>query len=328
MVNKEYLLKGKLVKSRIVYPPIATEGTTNGEVTSNILDYYDRKVSLNNIGITITEHAYVNINGIASVGQISISKDEDIEGLAKLAKVIKSHNSLAICQIAHAGSNALKEISKRVIGPSAVINPAVTSKKVDVPIEATLDDIKQLIEDFSNAGLRAYKAGFDGIELHGAHGYLLDQFFSPITNVRNDMYGSKDPKDRIRIITDIIKAIRSKTSKDFIIDLRLGVSDFMENGATIEDSVAILPLLEEAGLDILHVGGGLIGALNPNSKEEGYFKELAIEIRKHTKLPLILTGGFKTLVGINRELKEDYCDFVGVGRSIYKDDNWYKNNLV
>ena len=136
--------------------------------------------------------------------------------------------------------------------------------------ELTGKEIEEIVIAFKESARRTKDAGFDGVEIHSAHGYLLDQFFSPLTNKRTDEYGG-DVHDRIRIHLEVIKAIRVATGKNFPILLRLGASDYMEGGTTIEDSKIAAKEFEKAGVDIIDISGGFNGYVVPNATEQGYF---------------------------------------------------------
>ena len=191
--------------------------------------------------------------------QLSIADDNIVQDLKELANIIHKNGSKAVMQINHAGSAASKDVTGyEPVGPSAIANP----RKGNVPKELTKSEIKIIIGEFVNAALRTKEAGFDGVEIHSAHGYLLNQFFSPLTNKRTDEYGG-DLQGRIKIHLEIIKAVRDAVGDDFPILLRLGASDYMEGGSTIEDSKIAALEFENAGIDVLDISGGFCGYTVP-----------------------------------------------------------------
>jgi 2,4-dienoyl-CoA reductase-like NADH-dependent reductase (Old Yellow Enzyme family) len=155
----------------------------DGRVSKELLDYYNEKSKGGYISLIIIEHSFITQQGKASEGQLSVADDGVIEGLKKLANIIHKNGTKAVMQINHAGSSASKNVTGyEPVGPSAVGNP----RKGDIPKELSKKDIKDIIENFADAAGRVKEAGFDGVEIHSAHGYMLNQFFSPLTNKRTD----------------------------------------------------------------------------------------------------------------------------------------------
>ena len=303
-------------------PPMAISKAEDGQVNQQLIDYYDEKSKGGYIGLIITEHAYVSKEGMASHGQISISRDSDVEGLKQITKIIHNNGSKVIAQISHAGSSARPEVTgHEIISASAVANMGATGKTGIIPREMNKSEIDRIINCFTEAARRAKEAGFDGVEIHSAHAYLLSQFYSPLTNKRTDEYGGS-LEGRIKIHLQIIQEIRKVVGEDYLIALRLGACDYMEGGATIEDGVAASKAFEKAGLDLLDVSGGFCGIVRPDNKEPGYFGELAEAIKKEVSIPVILTGGITQGEQAEQLLQEGKSDFIGVGRAILKDSKW------
>ena len=319
------LSKGKLtLKNRLVMPPMATsKSEKDGRVSQAMLDYYDEKTRGGFISLVIVEHSYITQQGKASEGQLSIAEDNLVADLTKLAEVIHQNNSKAVMQINHAGSAASQAVTGyEPVGPSAIANPRLGTS----PKELTADDIKGLIEQFKAATLRVKAAGFDGVEIHSAHGYLLNQFFSPLTNQRTDDYG-KDVLGRIKLHLEIIKACRQAVGEDFPILLRLGASDYQEGGSTIADSLIAAVEFEKAGIDLLDISGGFCGYISPDSKDQGYFSALTQAIKQVVTIPVLLTGGITDATSAEKLLADKKADLIGVGRAIYKDSTWAKTAI-
>lgn len=319
-----YLLKpldkGKLtLKNRLVMPPMATsKSDKDGKISKGILDYYDEKSKGGYISLVIIEHSFIAQQGKVSEGQLSVSDDSVIEGLNKLADIIHRNGSKTVMQINHAGSAASKAVTGyEPVGPSAIANP----RKGNIPKELTKKEIKEIIIEFKNAALRVKEAGFDGVEIHSAHGYFLNQFFSPLTNKRMDEYGG-DVLGRIKIHLEVIKAVREAVGANFPILLRLGASDYIEGGSTIEDSKIAALEFEKAGVDILDVSGGFCGYIAPGIADQGYFSSLSEAIKKVVSIPVILTGGVTDVYVAEELLSEKKADFIGVGRAILNDSKW------
>lgn len=312
-------------KNRIIMPPMATaKADEKGHVSQDILDYYDEKTKDKIFSLVIVEHNFVDPLGKASHNQMSIADDSDIDGLKKLAEVIKNNDAQAVVQISHAGSSASKDvIGESPLAPSSVKNPS--KKDAELPKELTIDQIKEIEDKFVDAALRAKKAGFDGVEIHSAHGYFLDQFLSPLTNKRTDEYG-KDIDGRIKIHLEIIKKVREKVGADYPIFLRLGAGDNMDGGLSQEDAVYAAKEFEKAGIDVLDISGGMCMFFTDN-QYVGFFDYLSKPIYDAVDIPVILTGGVKTGQDVEDILNRDVCDLVGIGRSVFKDSNWIENQV-
>jgi NADPH2 dehydrogenase len=260
-----YLLKPLKVRSltmanRLVMPPMATaKAGRDGKVSQKLLDYYAEKSRGGYLSLIIIEHSYIAPEGKASENQLSVSDDTVIPGIRKLAEVIHSNGSRTAMQINHAGSAAQKEvIGTTPLAPSAVANP----RRGDMPRAMSRPEIRDIVLAFKDAARRVKEAGFDAMEIHSAHGYLLNQFLSPLTNKRTDEYGG-DIANRIRIHLQVINAVRSAVGPDFPVLMRLGASDYTEGGTTIEDSKSAARAFEKAGVDIIHISGGFVGYTPP-----------------------------------------------------------------
>lgn len=327
ILKKPIKIKGIEFSNRIVLPPMATAKADDGVVTKKLLDYYDEKSKGGYLGLVITEHMYVRADGIAHKGQLSVSRDSDVEGLAQLAKTIHNNNSKAIAQISHAGSNTTPEITGcEVISASAVRNPSSNNNNGPVPHGMSIAEIKDLVNSFATAALRVKKAGFDGVEIHSAHAYLLNQFYSPLSNKRTDGYGGSLAK-RLRIHLEIVKAIRNAVGDDFIIAIRLGASDYMPGGNAINDGVEASTLLEKAGVDILDISGGFCGTSRADNKLPGYFSDSSAAIKQKVNVPVILTGGITEKKTAEKLLETSNADLIGIGRAMLKDSLWAKKAI-
>lgn len=266
----------------------------------------------------IVEHSFITLQGKASEKQLSVAEDSVMKGLKELANIIHKNGSKTVMQINHAGSAASIDVTGyEPAGPSAIPNP----RTGNVPMELTKKEIKIIIGEFKNAALRVKEAGFDGVEIHSAHGYLLNQFFSPLTNKRTDEYGG-DLLGRIKIHLEIIKAVRDAVGNEFPILLRLGASDYMEGGSTIEDSKIAALEFEKAGVDLLDVSGGFCGYTVPGNTSQGYFSPLTEAIKKVVSIPVLLTGGITEVNAAEKLLSSGKADLIGVARAIYKDSKW------
>lgn len=316
---------GKLdFHNRLMLPPIVTNlAGADGEVTDELLEYYDQFTEGGYFSAAIIENAFISANGKFDRRQLSIEHDNMIEGLAKLAKTIQRNKTKCILQINHAGIRANEaKIGSLPIGPSEI-----TDARGELRARAiNREEIADLVGQYQAAALRAQKAGFDGVEIHSAHGFLLNQFYSPLINNRKDEYGGT-VLNRIRIHLEVIKAIREVTEDSFILSLRLGACDYMAGGTTIGDSEAAASEIEKAGVDLLSISGGLSGFTVPGDNSQGYFSPLSSAIKRRVAIPVLLTGGITEPLAANRLLLEQKADFVGIGRAMLKDKSWGKHAL-
>ncbi len=316
-----YQLKNLTIKNRLVMPPMALDiATETGAITHKIIEHY--RIRAQGLGMIIVEHSYVNPEGRAHPRQLGIYDDTLISGLEHLAAEIHALGVIAGIQISHAGARALDA----PMGPSSIQSQYLnrfgdTDKKRYrvLPKKLNIKGINEIAMDFARAARRAQKAGFDFVEIHGAHGYLLNQFYSPLTNIRHDEYGGSLER-RLAFSLEVVKKVRRAVGKDMSIFYRLGADDRLPGGITLEDSIIAAQALEAAGIDCLDLSGGISGYLK--SGPEGFFAYMGEGIKPHVKIPVIVTGGIKTGNKANEIIAGGAADFVGVGRTLLKESDW------
>jgi NADPH2 dehydrogenase len=304
-------VKDVTLRNRIVMPPMQTgRASFAGEVTSRLMNFYVLRSSA--IGLPIVEHCYVSPTGKIGPKQLGIYSDSLTEGFEKLASAIHSVGAPAVVQISHAGGVA----NEKVIGTK----PAGPSERGKTRT-LTVEELYTIAEDFKMAAERAVKAGFDGVEIHGAHGYLLNQFFSPLLNKREDEFGGS-LENRMRFPMLVVDKVESALGGRLLL-YRLGSDDLAPHGIQIEESVLFAKGLEEAGVDILDVSGGMCGAMPKQLKKvAGYFVPQAAQIKKAVKVPVIGVGGIYTAAFANSLVSERKVDLVAVGRAQWHDYEW------
>lgn len=307
--------------NRLVMPPMATaKADENGYATAAVCDYYRERAKYSKIGLIITEHSYIHLQGKAHPGQTSIASDDVLPSLQHLTDCIHQEGVKVFAQLSHAGSAALsKTTGQSPVGPSPIYHP---KQREELPAEMTLQQIRQVTEWFAQAALRAKQAGFDGVELHSAHGYLLNQFFSPLANQRTDEYGPQSVENRIRFHREVILAVRQAVGADFPIAMRLGGCDYAAGGSTVADCVEACRMFEQSGVDLLHLTGGMNGFIRPGHGEPGYFQDLSVPVKQAVHLPVLLTGGVTTPSQAEMLIADGCADLIGVGRAIYKNAHW------
>ncbi|RLG83775.1 MAG: NADH:flavin oxidoreductase [Thermoprotei archaeon] len=310
-------IRGHVIRNRLVLPPMGTGlAGPRGEVTDELIKHYDVRSRCN--GLVIVEHSYVSPRGKVTENQLGIWSDDLIPGLARLAKTIKGRGAVAVIQLNHGGGKANPELVGTPIAPSSVPVPGFEW----VPREITREEIDEVVEEFVEAARRAIEAGFDGVEIHGAHGYLLSEFLSPITNKRRDEYGGP-LENRMRLPLRIVERVRRVIGSGKLLLYRMGVTDAMEGGFTVEEAEVFAARLVERGVDVIDVSGGLCGAELPGKENvQGYFVPYAERIRRRVKAPVIGVGGVRDPLFANRVIEEGRIDLIAVGRAQLEDAEW------
>lgn len=323
-LNKQFLVNGMTLQNRLVMPPMATaKSTPNGKVSDALCAYYRERAEGGHIGLIIAEHSYVSLQGKASGIQLSLSEDGDVEGLKLLVRALHIDGTKAMAQLNHAGSAASLEITGLdPVGPSAVVHPRSAGRSTVPPHALSRSEIVQIVYQFADAARRAKQAGFDGVEIHAAHGYLLNQFYSPLTNRRTDAYGADSIENRMRFHLEVLAAVRETVGRDYPVAVRLGGCDYRAGGSTLEDSVRAGLLLAQAGADLLDISGGMFGYMIPGLAAPGYFREMSAAIRASVTAPVLLTGGVTTAQEAEALLGHGDADLIGVGRALLKDARW------
>ena len=281
-----------------------------GAVTSRLIKFYVRRSS--HIGLPIVEHSYVLPTGKIGPKQLALHDDSLIGGFKELADALHAVGAPAIVQISHAGAVTNKKaIGVEPSGPS----PREKSRMLDA------SEIFAIAEAFASAAERAVKAGFDGVELHGAHGYLLNQFYSPLFNKREDDFGVS-LEGRMRFPLLVAEKVRRCLGGRLLL-YRLGSDDLAPHGTHIEDSVVFARRLEAVGVDILDVSGGMCGSEPKQLRQmKGYFVPQAEAIKKSVNIPVIGVGGITTPEFADELVREGRIDLVAVGRAFWSDAEW------
>jgi len=300
------------LRNRIVMPPMATGfSTQKGEVTDRLVKHYSNRSQ--DLGLLIVEHAFVAPEGRCSDNQLGAYSDKLISGLMKLVESTHAQDTPIALQINHAGSATTSEICGfQPSAPSAIIHPA---RGEELPRAMDGEDIERVIEAFIAAAHRAAEAGFDAVEVHGAHGFLLGQFVSPLTNRRTDEFGGS-LENRMRLPLMILERIRRELESGFTLLYRLGADDMQPNGLTIHEAVEAAKMIASKGVNILDVSGGLIGSRPPGLDGPGFFVPHAASVKKASGIPVIGVGGIKTAEEANTIIKSGKVDLVAIGRAI------------
>jgi len=305
------------LKNRLVMPPMATGlATPQGEVTEDLMKHYEKRAR--GLGLQIVEHSYVVKGGKLSEQQLGIYDDKLVTGLAKLTKRIRSLGTPIAIQINHAGRVTTSDVcGQQPVGPS----PIPHSSEHETPRELSKSDIEELIEAYGLAANRAVEAGFDALEVHGAHGFLLNQFLSPLSNKRNNEYGGS-LENRMRFHSQIVARIKEKIGKSLPLLYRLGADDMHPEGLTLKESKVFAQNLEKWGIHAIDVSGGMMGSRPVHLTSPGYYVPLAEAIRSVVNVPVIGVGGIRTPEFADEVIRKNRADLVAVGRAMLEDPEW------
>lgn len=268
----------------------------------------------------ITGNVMVDSARLTEPRNAILEDDTYLNEFSQMAKVSKAHGSKVIMQISHPGKVASMPLLATPVGPSPVALQ-IPLASFRVPRALTISEIEDLIKRFARTAELAMKAGFDGVQIHGAHGYLISQFLSPIANIRNDDYGG-DAKRRMTFLMKIVKETRNKIGANAILSVKLNSADFQKGGFSEEESLDVICELEKAGVDLLEISGGnyespaMVGEVVKDStkKREAYFIDFATKVRAKSKIPLMLTGGVRTLDFANQVVNSKEVDIIGIAR--------------
>jgi NADPH2 dehydrogenase len=311
-------IKGLTLKNRIVMPPMANYmAPDDGTVLEKHVRHYAARAQAG-VGLIVVEHAYVNRGGRAGETQLGIHEDSLIPGLRRLADAIRAGGAASAIQINHAGARtAAAAAGGQPVAPSAVADPL----SGETPRALSVGEIEAIAGAFATAAGRAAEAGFDVIEIHGAHGYLLGQFLSPLTNRRTDRYGG-DLNGRLTFAREVIAAVRGGVGQAFPLFYRLGADDLTPGGLTPEDGAQAAKLLAGAGIDVIDVSGGYGGTGRDRFKEQGFFVPLAEGVRQAAGVPVIGVGNIHEAEYADRVVREGRIDLAAIGRALLADPLW------
>jgi 2,4-dienoyl-CoA reductase-like NADH-dependent reductase (Old Yellow Enzyme family) len=297
----------------------------NGFCTQRNIDMLVERVR-GDVGLIITGMAFVKQEGKAAPWQLAVYGDEFVEGLTNLARAIHDARGKVVLQLAHGGCYAPSALTgHESLGPSAN-----DTDKFPQCLEMSLHEIDQVVEAFGKAAKRAQKAGFDGVQLHAAHGYLLSQFLSPFFNKRSDNYGGSI-ENRARILLEAFQAVRNKVGEEYPVFVKINSEDFVEGGLTVDEMLQVCAMLEKAGVDAIEMSGGTIYASGANSscrigaldspEKEAYYKDAAIRYKEEISVPLILVGGIRSPDVSEKLASDGLADYVSLCRPLIREPN-------
>lgn len=298
-------------------------GTYDNHATHKLVELY-RRWAKSGIGLLITGNVMIDRRALGEPGNVVIEDESDLAILQQWAQAATEQGVAIWVQLNHPGKQCPKGLNKITLSPSAVPFRADMAAYFETPREATNAEIEEIIQRFGRSAAICKKAGFSGVQIHAAHGYLISQFLSPHHNQRTDKWGGT-PEKRRRFVLSVYAEIRRQVGRDFPVGIKLNSADFQKGGFTEEDSMATIQALSEVGIDLIEISGGtyeapaMTGALKkPQSSStaarEAYFLSFAEKIRSSTKAALMVTGGFRSFDGMNSALRAGALDLVGIAR--------------
>ncbi|MGD2097333.1 MAG: NADH:flavin oxidoreductase [Desulfobacterales bacterium] len=287
------------------------------------------------VGLIISSHAYVQKVGQAGTGQLGIHNDDLIPGLKKMTAAVHGQNGKIVCQLAHAGFFGTEKLSGQTpIAPSVIDGIAKGMRR-----EMTAEDIQRVITAFEAAARRAKIAGFDGVQIHAAHGYLLSEFISPMFNHRTDEYGGSI-ENRARLPLAVLQTIREAVGADYPVLIKLNCKEFVDEGLQPEEFVQVGKMLADAGIDAIEISGGIPvspktrpSQLGINKEEkEAYFQQEARALRKAADVTLILVGGTRSFNVAEGLVAEGVADYISMSRPLIREphliNRWKAGDLT
>jgi 2,4-dienoyl-CoA reductase-like NADH-dependent reductase (Old Yellow Enzyme family) len=326
-LQDEVIINGMRLRNRLALPPLTTNyGSPEGLVTEDVIQFYKERAG--DVGLVIVEASAVRADGRIVPFSLGLWEDRQVAGMASLADSIKALGAAAVVQINHAGARCFPGG-----GEMQGASPSGFAFRPDVaPLTLSLAQIDQLVADFADAAGRAAEAGFDGVEIHGAHLYLISQFLSPLTNGRNDRYGG-DVNARATFALEVVRASRERLGKSYPILFRFNAKENVEGGQTLEDGLTVSRLLAEAGVDALDVSlvansswnevenQRLLVASSALSKKQsaGANVPLAAAVRETAGLPVIAVGKLAERDVAVESVRDLPIDIIAIGRQIIVD---------
>ncbi len=323
-----HLPSGAVLPNRIVKAAmsevLADRGT--GEPGEALARLYERW-GKGGAGMLLTGNVIVDMAGRTEPGNVVITDERHLPGLRRWAEAGQANGAKMWMQISHAGRQTPKKLARVPVGPSAIGLKGMFGL-YGKPRALESHEITELVERFAFAAGVAKEAGFSGVQIHGAHGYLVSQFLSPRANQRDDEWGG-DAERRRRFLVEIVRAMRKAVGPEFPVGVKLNSADFQRGGFTIEESMDVARVLEAEGIDLLEVSGGnyerpamMSGSSGGTTERastvarEGYFLEYARQIREVTKTPLLLTGGLRSAAAMANAIESGAVDAIGLGRPL------------
>lgn len=317
---------GTVIKNRLFKSAMSEQlGDKQHNPTKGLANLY-RRWAKGGLGLSMSGNIMIDRNALGEPKNVVLDEQSNLTRFRDWTKAGTENGTQLWAQLNHPGKQIPNFISKEPVAPSAIALKRGLEKGFNKPRALTESEIWEIIQKFATSARLAKEVGFSGVQIHGAHGYLVSQFLSPNHNQRNDQWGGS-LENRMRFVREVYQAIRKEVGAEYPIGIKLNSADFMKGGFSEEDSMAVIKQLSEDGIDLIEVSGGtyespvMVGHRDKNDqpkestlKREAYFLEYAESVRQHTDKPLVVTGGFRSSKGMTAALQSGACDFVGLGR--------------
>jgi len=313
------LYNGVTIRNRLAKAATSeTLGTYDNRPRPALARLY-RRWAGSGVGLLITGNVMIDRRALGEPGNVVIEDEQDLSLLREWARAATDQGAAIWVQLNHPGKQSTKGLNPYNIAPSAVPFSPEMAGLFETPREATAEEIHDLIRRFGQSAAICKKAGFSGVEIHAAHGYLINQFLSPHHNQRTDDWGGT-PEKRRRFLMAVFQEVRRQVGPDFPVGVKLNSADFQRGGFTEDESLATVQALVDAGVDLVEISGGTYetGVAKPQKAStrarEAYFIEFAEKVRAQCQVPLMVTGGFRSATGMNAALRSGALDVVGIAR--------------
>lgn len=318
------LPNGVVIRNRLAKASMSEVlGTYDNHATSKLVKLYQRWAK-SGLGLLFTGNVMIDRRALGEPGNVVIEDESDLPILKQWAEAATNQGAALWVQLNHPGKQSPKGLNVINLSPSAIPFREDMAAFFETPRAATSAEIEEIIQRFGRSAAVVKKAGFSGVQIHGAHGYLISQFLSAHHNQRTDQWGGS-PEKRRKFVLAVYSEIRRQVGPNFPVGIKLNSADFQKGGFTEEESIAVIQALADAGIDLIEISGGnyeapaMSGAFNKPQKSstatrEAYFLEFAEKVRSAVKVPLMVTGGFRTLAGMNEALQSGALDIVGIAR--------------
>ncbi len=308
------LKNGVVIKNRFMKAAMSEiMGDHSHRPTPKLINLYKNWAD-GGVGLMITGNVMIDSRALGEIGNIVIENHHNLSLLKQWAMSGNSNGAQTWVQLNHPGRQSPKIVSKQPLAPSAVPLEGPNAFAFNPPRAMTISEIHNVIGRFARSALIVKEAGFAGVEIHAAHGYLLDQFLSPRTNRRNDQYGGS-LENRMRIIGEIYFAIRKKVGSNFPVAIKINSEDYQAGGFSESDSLKVIQRLSEYGIDLIEISGGDYESPAMESTSSGpFFIDYAKKAKQLVSAPLSLTGGFRTVSGMEKALENSETEMIGLAR--------------
>ena len=328
------LKNGAVIPNRFAKSAMSeTLGTMDNRVTRDLPRLYGTWAD-GGIGLSITGNVMIDRRHIGEPGNVVLEDERDLDLLREWARAGSRNGCQLWMQLNHPGKQSPKMLNKAPVSPSAVPFRKELQAMFATPRALEVSEIEEIIQRFASSAAIAEKAGFSGVQIHGAHGYLVSQFLSPHHNVREDEWGGS-PENRMRFVVEVYKAIRAATGEHFSVGIKLNSADFQRGGFTEEESLGVIETLADLSIDLVEISGGNYenpamakGAKASTVAREAYFLEFAEKVRKRVDVPLMVTGGFRTESGMAEAVASGATDLVGLARPLAVEPDFPKGIMA